>query len=157
MRVDPAKLRRQVYERDRGCCRYCGCDTEAINSAWRLVRAQNLHEHESRLELARKHGACDAAQWSQITRASALLLRVRFADIDARLKALGFTPNAPLWHMHHIHALEEGGTNDLSNLATACTRCHRPLTRELQGRLSRRLTKRIAIFGEDRRGRVRVI
>ena len=49
----------------------------------------------------------------------------------------GFVPEC-----HHLISVAEGGTHDLSNLATLCSLCHKEETAKLKTRLSERALSR---------------
>jgi len=99
--VTQATLRRQVFERDRGVCHFCGEDVAAL---------------EARLESLR-----DSGLWSvQVLQ----LVRLGFPRGPVE-------KGATLWEAHHLHERVRGGANVLSNLVTACLACHRKQTNEL--------------------------
>ncbi len=152
-----AQLRRLVFARDCGRCAVCGCDTLMVHAQWRLARARAKADHEERLIRGRRYGALSAEQWTTACIAAGMKLYGQLKAIDDRLRTLGFSPDQAPWEMDHIIPLAEGGKNTIENARTLCPKHHREATRELQGRLSRRPKKRLALIGEDRQGRVRVI
>lgn len=42
-----------------------------------------------------------------------------------------------LWHLDHIIALENGGTNDPSNLQVLCANCHKTKTKDDHGKAAK--------------------
>lgn len=136
--------RAAVFARDRGVCALCGCDTEELRVAYYAAICEAHAAHENRcLDLP--------MQVQKI--ASALKLQGELRAIDQRLRALGFKPKSHFWEWDHTKPLVLGGGNALGNARTLCRPCHRRVTADLRRVLANRPTKRVAIHGEDRRGR----
>lgn len=142
--MTPAKLRKLVGARDGGKCHYCGVDCAAIEAGYydALAIAENRHAHVMRRCFIGNRVATSARQ-----------LDSERKTIRGRLERMGFKVGRKLWEAHHVVGLEEGGTNDLANVVTACFVCHSRLSKEQAGRKARRLKKRLARLGEDRQGR----
>lgn len=51
---------------------------------------------------------------------------------------------AEVWHADHATALENGGSNEWSNLRVICKNCHKPKTRDDHGQASRTRDKAVA-------------
>lgn len=132
-----------MFARDGGVC-VCGLDCEALRLAyWAAVCAAHAARERRCLDLP-----------MQVQRiAAGLKLQGELRAIRARLVRLGFRPDAPFWEADHITPLVLGGTSVLANIRTLCRPCHRRATAELRRVLANRPKKRLAIQGEDRRGR----
>src|SRR5260370_32757217 len=98
LRSDPGYLRAQVYERDKGICASCGCDTEMLRRVlWRALR-----------RLGRKRLS---RSWLEILDA----LGVSAGRLFGR---------SSLWDADHIVPVVEGGGQcDLSNIRTLFNGC----------------------------------
>src|SRR5215467_6079823 len=110
LRSDPGYLRSQTFERDRGICAICGCDTEKLRRVlWRALR----HVGRKRLGTA----------WREILETMGVSPGRLFSGKS-------------LWDADHIvPVIEGGGECDLSNIRTLCTCCHGAVTRELRSRI----------------------
>ena len=97
-----ASLRRQLHAIDRGVCRACGLDCDALVA------------HVRQFPAALRARA--AARFAPALR-----------DAPALLAALASKPSAGrAWHADHIHAVRDGGGGcGLGNLQTLCVVCHR--------------------------------
>jgi 5-methylcytosine-specific restriction endonuclease McrA len=101
--------RRKVFERDRGICAECGCDTEFMaRIRWILKRRDDAE-----------------AMW---------LVKAAWGIKRDRSWSVWEAPNG--WEADHIVPLAENGTHDLSNYRTLCIPCHKSATRALHARLA---------------------
>jgi 5-methylcytosine-specific restriction enzyme A len=119
---DPAYLRQQVFERDRGVCAGCRLDTQALlryfPRGWRYY--QRIGERQ----------VVSSAEWIELCRALGIP--------QSRAE------NASLWDADHIiPVIEGGGECDLSNIRTLCICCHRAATMELRRRMASRKAAQI--------------
>jgi 5-methylcytosine-specific restriction protein A len=102
--------RRRVFERDRGVCALCGCDTDFLRRiGWVLRRRDDVEA----MWLVRQAWGQERTPW-------------------------GVWSGLPQWEADHIVPLVMGGTNDLENYRTLCIPCHRRVTAELARARSRR-------------------
>ena len=105
--TDPAFARRKVWQRDKGVCAECGCDTSKIA---RIMR------------------------WAEKFGVPTWYYSEGIVTITRLLRQMGFKTNH-LWEMDHIEpVVEGGGLCGLENLRTLCVPCHRLDTKELAGR-----------------------
>jgi 5-methylcytosine-specific restriction endonuclease McrA len=113
LRSDPGYLRAQAFERDKGVCALCRCDTERLRRV--LCRALR---HVGRRRLG--------PVWIEI--------------LDSLGVSPGrLFGGKSLWDADHIVAVIEGGGEcDLSNIRTLCTGCHNRATRQLRNRIKMR-------------------
>ena len=140
------QLRVLVGERDHGVCARCQRDVAKLRADY----WDEVSEAHARHAQALAEGADPYGEERRLT--STLM------DLREMVMRLGFTrkdlDRAQLWDAHHILALEDGGTNDLRNAETVCLPCHRRLTREQNAIRRRKPSKRLAVVGEDRNGKV---
>jgi 5-methylcytosine-specific restriction endonuclease McrA len=141
---DPADV---VFARDRGVCAACGVDciaaSRAIRSLHRVAerRIPKVPDLPWCAYSPRKwddpdRAAARAEHKRQVEERSAAILvwiadrlqvlRPEFARFPAKL--------SHTWEADHIVPVVEGGGNELANLRTLCTPCHRDATRTLAGR-----------------------
>lgn len=101
--------RSHVYQRDRGVCAICGCDSTFLGRmSWVMRRREDRHGFVLLL-----------AAWGH--------------------KDFGYGWHVPsAWEADHIVPLVEGGTNDLSNYRTLCVACHKAETAALAARRAAR-------------------
>lgn len=125
-RTGQAKARQLAWERDHGVCHSCGVDTVMVEAAYRAA-LQSIGP-----DPAHRGG------WGEATR---ILAGMR--EVKRRFEALGFHPGKAMWDVEHRTPVDDGGTNDPSNLITLCTPCHARSTRDYAGQRSRRPGKRI--------------
>lgn len=151
--MSPAKLRKLVLARDAGVCAACGVDTELLRRAF-LAAMRRVKESEEKLRKAIGPGTPIGTRLQVAWRFDGIGMRT---GIRHRLRALGYHESRPFWHAHHVLALSEGGNNDPANVVTLCVPCHKIESSILKARLARRMTKRIAIYGEDRQGKPTII
>lgn len=113
-RVISASLDRAVWERDRGVCKKCGLDLDAVRALLDGYYASTI------IETLR-----DANRATAITRCY------------AEAMWLGNAAAYPhrLWERHHIVSVAEGGETVLENLETLCGNCHAVETKKLAKRL----------------------
>lgn len=115
---------RKVFERDKGVCVACGCDTEklrrVLTTAFRRVKEYEIET------FYRKY---------------VTLPYVR-SDLEKRM---GFKPAQSYWECDHVLERVRGGTNEMSNLQSLCVPCHKRKTARLAGEraLERRAAKLI--------------
>ena len=64
--------------------------------------------------MSRNHADLGQARWERVRQAA-------FADKGRRCSKCG---KAGALEVHHVKPLEQGGTNDLQNLAILCRGCH---------------------------------
>ena len=113
LRTQPGYVRDQVHARDKGVCRACGLDTDAL----RAERNRLWH----------------------LSGSSAATSAVRVAahrELQAMLEARGFSPRAiypgDFWQADHVvEVVRGGGGCGLENYQTLCTPCHKAKTRDL--------------------------
>lgn len=109
IQTDTEYARKKVFERDRGVCKLCGLDTEAVMS-----------------EKTAAHMACGVGPRDAQTRALKEILAVwGYPNLRRRV----------LWDMDHIVAVALGGTNVMDNLRTLCMPCHKMQTKNLMKHL----------------------
>ena len=149
-RSRPDYIRRQVYQRDKGICAICGCDSEAEYKAWSYQRKEVARLADKLVYAARWN-----VDWSGGT--------MNFRDTShppakesqkfrEMLLAKYVTGNwtkgrSTGWDADHIVPVVEGGGEcDLSNYRTLCHPCHKGVTAELAARRAeaRRIEKRRA-------------
>lgn len=127
-REESAKLRREVYARDKGVCSLCGLDTEALSNQWLADVKADLSEHLCNI--------CDKVTPSDpCIHCSAPHCGPSFRhrnEFRAMLEELGFSPavarkynGATLWQADHELAVHEGGGGlGPDNGRTLCLKCH---------------------------------
>lgn len=109
-RCDFAVVRRQVEQRDRGICRFCGCAPELRD---RIVKRYAK-------EVGWPYWQTPPDKYT--------------ADM---IRLIGWTTKNHTWEAHHVSAVAEGGglcTAD--EVVTACLPCHKAETKQLAGRLA---------------------
>ena len=94
---DPTEMRRAVLKRDRGVCRECGRDCEAIR--------QGLERLLARVPATRGAGRA-------------------FLDAQGYAWVRLVHGVAITWDVDHRVPIHAGGALDLSNVVTLCCRCH---------------------------------
>jgi len=102
--------RRKVWERDKGVCAGCGCDTGLMERIARRLR-HPLEDKDGFLLLLTAWGL-KPYPWGWVV------------------------PN--LWEADHVVPLVEGGGHGLENYRTLCVPCHRAETKALAGRRAQR-------------------
>lgn len=110
--------RAMVFERDRGECAECGCDTKRLDRILRHARGtpSTIPHHKRR------------RQWRTLPPADDWLRK--------KLAEMGFRELGRLWDMAHIRDVADGGgirpgmtaAEILANLRTLCTPCHKAET-----------------------------
>ena len=106
------RLRVLVLGRDHGICALCSFDAPAEER--RLVEMQ---ERGDQVALQLRIGELRSANFNPV--------------FNRRLRSL--------WDLDHIVAVVDGGNDELSNLRTLCTPCHKGATAELlRGRMAGR-------------------
>lgn len=143
LRTRPEHARRRVFERDAGVCALCGLQTQRVERILRALRNLTWGSY-SRFSSARDGGLWPIASRVHFERARAIYGRLRargfdcwvFGSDSGHAAKMGWrTP----WHMDHIVPVVEGGgvelPDQLANLRTLCTPCHKKVTRDLNRRL----------------------
>jgi 5-methylcytosine-specific restriction protein A len=107
--TDFARQRERVFERDRGICAECGCDTEKVMRVMR--RAADSY-------------------FAMTTRGT--MLEYSF-ECHAKVicSALHYRTARSYWECDHIVEVVRGGGNELENLQTLCVPCHKLKTKRL--------------------------
>ena len=124
----PGAAREALRRLERGVCRLCGLDCEALLR--RLLAEPSVPERVARLEALGLFGS-DARAW-------AVAARPRAGD---------------LWQADHVVPVAEGGGEcDLDNYRTLCERCHRGETAALRARARARRGEKDARGTADIRG-----
>ena len=124
----PGAAREALRRLERGVCRLCGLDCEALLR--RLLAEPSVPERAARLEALGLFGS-DERAW-------AVAARPRAGD---------------LWQADHVVPVAEGGGEcDLDNYRTLCERCHRGETAALRARMRARRGERDARGTADIRG-----
>ena len=100
-------LRNRVFQRDKGMCALCACDTE-----WTQCVYRHAFSHLKGL-----------MGWRALSLWRNLVLCSKF---DPR--------RGSWWESDHIHPLCEGGIDALENLRTLCLPCHKSETHRLRRR-----------------------
>ncbi len=136
MRENSATLRRQVYARDKGICRWCGFDADQFD---RIIDHADLAftmDWMGRFGLPRGEAwvACSEAWRTHV------LPRIKLP--------LGLPDHRDdqFWDAHHHKQVVDGGGGiGLDNVVTTCIWCHKDVTREnaaKNGRTKRRAKAR---------------
>jgi 5-methylcytosine-specific restriction endonuclease McrA len=112
--VIPAALDRAIWERDRGVCKKCGIDLDAVRALLDGYYAAALVETHH-----------DANRAMAITRCYAQAMYPGNADAYPHR----------LWQRNHVISVAEGGETVLENMETLCTICHKGETKKLAKRL----------------------
>lgn len=109
IQTDTEYARKKVFERDRGVCKLCGLDTEAV-----LAEKTASHMADG---VTAGHARKLAVQ--------AVLIVWGYPQLKRRM----------LWDMDHAQPVVLGGTNDMANLRTLCIPCHKLQTKNLMKQL----------------------
>lgn len=128
LRRDSWYLRRQVFERDKGICAQCGCDTEKVERVLRYAASSyyNMPCYE--------RGGLD---WL-FTRAAGFIY-----------DALDYKSAQTYWEADHIKEVVRGGEPYLDNIQTLCRPCHKQKTKRQAGeRAAERRDGRRALLPE---------
>ncbi len=133
VRAWPAHARELVFDRDKGVCAICRCDTlrleQWIKSLPTTGRLDLPHGHRDRFVTGYSGAWLGRHRWRAVT----LLGRLWRVSLRGRMT---------YWDAdHRVPVAEGGGSCDLDNLRTLCLRCHKHETDALKGRLARRTTK----------------
>lgn len=128
----PSRTRWHVWQRDKGVCARCGCDTDKL---------ERVFEWAARIDYAHGYGKNydypGGGRWSSPDFLLALWRELGFSDHWSR--------DGERWQADHVHECVRGGWGlGLENFRTLCTPCHKQET----ARLARELA-------EERRGHVR--
>ena len=118
LRLDSRSARAAVFDRDHGVCSICGLDTERIRRIVETIR--------------------ERTQWDRYSKAIELVrawCRRAIRCTDAYSNDVARCWLNTLWEVDHTKPVAEGGSNDMSNLRTACLKCHPRETGKLQRRL----------------------
>lgn len=109
--------RGRVFERDKGICALCGCDTNFLKRMVWILRRRDDAE----------------AMW---------LIKAAWG-LERRPCGVWVVPNG--WEADHTIPLVMGGTHDLSNYRTLCIKCHRQETAKLAKVRSRKHSQGLLI------------
>jgi len=124
----------------RGVCRWCGDAILLADGPYRGERDVRRHWHPPCLAAWEQSDPREARRRVQRRdggRCAACGLDTEAERGRRRLRDFG-KPRSPVWMVNLIVPLEDGGTFDLSNFQTLCTRCHEDkLRREAAERLER--------------------
>ena len=102
IRTSSSYLRSCVYQRDKGICQICNCDTKKI--AKEILNTTNEQEE---LEVRKKY------------------------NIHLKRKVLKKKNGGGLWDADHINCVKDGGGQcGLDNLRTLCISCHKERTKK---------------------------
>lgn len=150
MVADPNFIREKVFERDRGVCAICGCDS---NEEYRKARETRkdvarladrlINEYRFRMVWDEARGRMVFAR-DEDCRGTAFYAECRkFRDYILEK----YAPNANRWTMgrrtgwdadHIVPVIEGGGECDLENIRTLCHPCHKLETAKLAARRAKR-------------------
>jgi len=100
----PSYARGKVFQRDKGVCSNCGCDTEKLKKILRKARYDD--------------------GWASLG----------WHDIGVIKNEMGFTADHFWEMDHILPVVEGGGLCGMDNLQTLCVPCHRAETKELAAR-----------------------
>lgn len=120
IRTSASALRRHVFQRDKGVCAACGCDTRRLERV--ASKAMDSYRDLTKWLPAfiPKPGSASYFGWSG-------------KPVWDVWVSVGFNVRyeGTLWEADHIKELSNGGDGGLDNVQTLCVPCHKAKTRKM--------------------------
>ena len=141
VRASAAAYRRELFSVERGVCRNCGCDCDALARRLRLIAKGDARwEARRRAVLA----AWPCARWGE----------ARYANLEQLLVATALDGHA--WQADHIVPVALGGGGcSLENFRTLCACCHLDVTVAQAAERARARKERAKVLAAGTRRRKR--
>lgn len=137
-RSSSGHIRRQVFQRDKGICALCACDSVKDFSAWQLQRKEIGRLSDRLINASRFNVDWDGFRMNfRDTTHPPAKESKRFREyLMAKYAPGNWTSGRSTgWDADHIVPVVEGGGEcDLSNYRTLCHPCHKKVTAELAAR-----------------------
>jgi len=140
MRSSSEFIRRKVYQRDKGICALCGCDSDAEYRAWHERRntasalaARLINGHRFNVDFRNGRWEFrDTAHpdWKEEKQFRESIIKKYAPGKWTKGRVSG-------WDADHIIPVAEGGGEcNIDNFRTLCHPCHKSVTAELKKRLA---------------------
>ncbi len=113
VQVNPGLMRIYVKRRDKEICAHCGLNCVELSLALSLRWLYDVRHGDAAKEFK-------DALWDDLHKIG--------WDVDQRVAKgvrMWFHINNPLWHVHHIIPIAEGGDFGPDNVITLCIPCHK--------------------------------
>lgn len=127
-------IRKKVFERDKGICALCGCDSRKEYAAWNDQRKEisRLVAWFTSLRYNPQTG-----KWERFDRYSKEGKAFEAYLLNKYAPGNWTSGRSTAWDADHIVPVAEGGGEcDLSNYRTLCHPCHKQVTADLAARLA---------------------
>lgn len=127
-------IRKKVFERDKGICALCGCDSRKEYAAWCEQKAEITRLFR---RLIGNYKCPMTGKWQYISEYGKEATAFKKYLHEKYAPGNWTSGRRSAWDADHIIPVAEGGGEcDLSNYRTLCHPCHKQVTADLAARLA---------------------